>query len=302
MSEQQQNEVQAKLAELRQQVESLKQAVMLDEVEEELQAGRRESDQLGALMEGLRKASYAFADALQKSVTEAQSTWQTTAESMSTEIKSASDALKEDYVALLQQLTQAEAQAGNWLRSTTLTQDVSSGLQTLKDKVDQVSQALRARLSQQRATFEPLVQHLRDATWALQQFGASGIALQADENVLIASRAEWAQTGKGDDDPDGYLYVTNQRVIFEQSEKKGKFLGVFGGKKVQAELWAVPLAQITSLTTERKGIIGGKAMLTLTTAHADYPTLPLEIKGGFGNERMKKLLENAQNGHFGVPS
>ncbi len=302
MSEEQKNPTQDKLAELRQMVEGLKAAVTLADVADAVREGDRQNQQLSELLEGLRRAGYRFVDAVQQQVAQVQSTWQSVAKDMPAHINAEADALKESYAQLLSQLRDAEDNANNMMRFMALTKSVSDGVQALKDRVEAAVQSLRARFEGLLGTFEPLAKHLRDAAWALQQFGASGIELAGGEGVFIACKAEWAQTGKGGDDPDGFLYVTNQRIIFEQSEKKGKFFGVFGGKKVQSELWSVSLAQITSLETERKGIIGGKAMLTLATAHTDYPTLPLEIKGGFGNERMKTILEQAKLGNFSVPS
>jgi len=119
--------------------------------------------------------------------------------------------------------------------------------------------------------------------------------------VFIATKAEWASTGKGSDDPDGNLYVTNKRLIFEQNEKKGKFLGLFGGKQVQAALWDIALTDITGISTENKGFFGGKSMLMISTSHPEYAELPLEIKGGFGNERFAGLLERAKRGEFSIP-
>lgn len=249
----------------------------------------------------MRSAGYRFIDTVQYQATQVQSAWHAVAKDMPTHINAESDALKEHYAELLKQLRDAEDNASNMMRFMVLSKTIGDGTRALSDKIEASTKALNARFEGLLGAFAPLTQHLRDVAWSLQQFGASGIELGSGEAVFIASKAEWAQTGKDSDDPDGFLCVTNQRIIFEQSEKKGKFLGMFGGKKVQAELWSVPLAQLTAMTTERKGIIGGKAMLTLTTSHTDYPTLTLEIKGGFGNERMKTLPENAQAGNFGAP-
>ncbi len=116
------------------------------------------------------------------------------------------------------------------------------------------------------------------------------------------ARRNGQQPARHGDDPDGILYVTNKRLLFEQKEKQGKFLGVFGGKKVQNALWEVALAHLHTSEAERKGIIGGRAMLTLTfSSDASLPSITLEVKGGFGNERLERMLKLAQHGQFTPP-
>ncbi|MCA9912881.1 MAG: hypothetical protein KC496_06015 [Anaerolineae bacterium] len=63
---------------------------------------------------------------------------------------------------------------------------------------------------------------------------AASFQLKPGEGLYIAAEAEWTDDK---DKPDGYLFVTDQRMIFEQNEKTGKRLGMFGGKQTQEVLW-----------------------------------------------------------------
>ena len=85
--------------------------------------------------------------------------------------------------------------------------------------------------------------------------GAAALALAAP------AQAEWVATGKGGDDPDGIVYLTDQRLLFEQKEKTGKKLGLFGGKQTQELEWELPLNLIEKVQAENKGLFGGKDML-----------------------------------------
>ena len=57
---------------------------------------------------------------------------------------------------------------------------------------------------------------------------------------------------------DGVLYLTDRRVLFEQKERTGAFLGLFGGRNQQALTWAVALTDIEDVRAEDRGIFGVK--------------------------------------------
>lgn len=289
------------LENLRQQFTELQGKATLSEITSEIKEVDKTNGNIAKLLQSLGAAGYHFTNAAQERATQAQSAWQAIAESVPTQVSNAIVSIQPLLQQLNTQLSQASAAVSSPPIFNTLAKNVDASAQAVQAKIEEAVSHVRAGYEGAKESLETLESHLESVAWSLEQFKESGIELAGGEGVFIASKAEWAQTGKGSDDPDGFLYVTNQRIIFEQSEKKGKFLGLFGGKKVQNELWSVALSQITSLATERKGIIGGKAMLTLSTTHTDYPTLPIEIKGGFGNEHMKAIIEQAKLGNFSVP-
>ena len=61
--------------------------------------------------------------------------------------------------------------------------------------------------------------------WYLDQRDEASFPFLAGEALFLAAKAEWVATGKGKDDPDGILYLTDQRLVFEQKETTGKKAG-----------------------------------------------------------------------------
>lgn len=112
------------------------------------------------------------------------------------------------------------------------------------------------------------------------------------ENVVIADKAEWVATGQGKDDPDGVLFLTDQRLLFEQKEKTGKKLGLFGGQMQHELEWAIPLDQIAGVETEDKGLLGGKDMLMLRLQPgAQYGEITLKIKSADNAFWQRRLAQ-----------
>jgi gas vesicle protein len=161
-------------------------------------------------------------------------------------------------------------------------------LPAITEDVNDLEREIGAAKTRMRDRFERLQDNAEQATNELRKFNkylerkeAASFDFLAGESVFIADEAEWVATNNAKSDPDGVLYLTDQRLIFEQKETTGKTLGLFGGKKVQALQWALPLNQIGEATPENKGLFGGKDLVHLKLmSGAPYPQITVEVKGG----------------------
>lgn len=155
-------------------------------------------------------------------------------------------------------------------------------VEELEERIQATERKLTADLGTLPADASQAVDQLEDINWYLDQKDEASFKFLAGEALFLAAKAEWVATGKGKNDPDGILYLTDQRLIFEQKETTGKTLGLFGGKKVQEIEWEIPLHQITDVKAENKGFFGGKDMLyfTLKQGAPHAPQITVEVKGG----------------------
>lgn len=65
----------------------------------------------------------------------------------------------------------------------------------------------------------------RDLTWLED----ASFTLGDDEYLVMADEAEWVKTGNEQRDPNGILYLTDKRLLFEQKEVTEKRFGLMGG-------------------------------------------------------------------------
>lgn len=145
-------------------------------------------------------------------------------------------------------------------------------------------------------TFRQL-QEIREFVEAKEEASFSFIA---GENVFLVAKAEW---DNGGDKPNGVLFLTNQRFIFEQKEKTGKRFGLFGGKDTQGILWEAPLSSLQEVKTENKGFLGGKDMIELSFGSgASLPRVTVELKGGVSNKFWATEIKRLQRGDAGKDS
>jgi predicted nucleic acid-binding Zn-ribbon protein len=120
---------------------------------------------------------------------------------------------------------------------------------------------------------------IRQITHWLDRADEATVAWGPTEALVMAMEGEWVQTGKGRKDPDGMLYLTDQRLIFEQKEKVGGRLG-FGGEQVQEVLFETPIGAISEVRPEDKGLFGRTDLVHLTLSSGDYAEVTFEVKEG----------------------
>lgn len=136
------------------------------------------------------------------------------------------------------------------------------------------------------------VRQIAEINWFCDVKDEASFPFLANEALFLVATAEWIATGRGKQDPDGYLFLTDQRLLFEQNEKVGKKLGMFGGKKVQELEWEIPLHQVEAVEFENKGMFGGKDILHFTLkAGAPYPKISVEVKGRADNKFWVKQIQ-----------
>ncbi|MCZ7542212.1 MAG: hypothetical protein M5R40_01135 [Anaerolineae bacterium] len=132
-----------------------------------------------------------------------------------------------------------------------------------------------------------------EINWTLNQAEEASFTFQPNESPVIAAEAQWHV--QGGDSPEGVLYLTDQRLIFEQKEKKGGFLGI-GGQKVQDIAWEMPVGYIENAKSYDEGFFGRKDMIDLAlSASAPYGQLVVEVKKG-DNDWWLRQINRARTG------
>ncbi len=104
-----------------------------------------------------------------------------------------------------------------------------------------------------------VTKHLDEIDSMLNQIAEATFKLLPTECGIAAVKAVWCKTGKEQkDDPEGVLFLTDQRLLFEQKEeiatKKVLFV-VTEKKKVQTLQLESPVALVETVTPSRQGMM-----------------------------------------------
>lgn len=100
----------------------------------------------------------------------------------------------------------------------------------------------------------------------------------------MAVEAVWTRDGKEDgSDPKGVIYLTDQRLLFEQKQEIAtkKFLFITTAtEKVQKLLFETPVALVQDVTASKQGLFKNQDFIDLRLASgAPFPTAQFHLNG-----------------------
>jgi hypothetical protein len=138
--------------------------------------------------------------------------------------------------------------------------------------------------------------HLTQIHWALEQWSEAKIELGNDEDLVMAAPTRWDRESK--DDPEGVLYLTNNRLIFEQKEKVATKKVLFittASELVQQILIDQPLSGLDSVKAANKGLFGHHDFLEVQFSDSGLGAVPFHLDGQ-DSEEWAALVERAKSG------
>jgi len=116
------------------------------------------------------------------------------------------------------------------------------------------------------------------------------------ENLIMAVKARWDKEGK--DDPEGILYITNRRLVFERKEKVATKKILFittASELVQETLIDQALGDLGAWKAESKGLFGHQDFLQVQLPRLGDVALHLD---GQDSKEWASLLERARSGQI----
>jgi len=150
-------------------------------------------------------------------------------------------------------------------RVVTLKAEISA----LESKVSAVSESIHGTFDSLEDQVRQFAGHLDRVAWMLQQVAEASFRLLPTEAGIMAVRATWVKGGEeGSEDPQGVLYLTDQRLVFEQKQElvTKRTLFVVREKKIQQLGIEVPAALVDTVKATKRGLLGHEDHLELTFA------------------------------------
>lgn len=144
-------------------------------------------------------------------------------------------------------------------------QQLTPAVSTLESQASAAESEIRNRYNAFSTPITTLSDHLRHIDWMLAQIGEASFRLLANESIIGAVPAVWNR--EGNDDPQGALFLTDRRIIFEQKQDVAtkKFLFITTEKqRVQRVLYAVPLEQVKQALGVKRGLFNHEDYVDLT--------------------------------------
>jgi hypothetical protein len=231
----------------------------------------------GAVAE-VRQRGYAFRSFLEHKAEVLAEQWGAVDGEIKSWIANEAGSLEAELKRVGEQLASVEQQPAGTNRQQQAVEQFNSQIELLDERVKAAENRITALFEDLRRETNTASKQIDEIKWYLTQKDEASFTLLPGEALFMAAQAEWDDGGKK---PDGILFLTDQRLIFEQKEKTGKTFGMFGGQQVQQALWEAPVSSVEKVEAENKGFLGGKDMLHFKLgAGAPFAALTLELKGG----------------------
>jgi len=253
-----------KINNLQSQLNSMRSAVLMASLKDEIDDVNTTLNNLPSLIGKVRTAGHVFDADLEKKSDEMRGGWPQVRDNALSQISS-------NQYSLQNALQNAESELQNLINyqsnpdyALTIVSRSEGAIQSLQSQISAVNSAVRGSYDSFINEAKKIEQRVNTIQEMMNLVTAATFQLMPAEGVIAVVPGKLDKEGK--DDPKGYVFLTDQRILFEQNEEVAtkKVLFVATEKqKVQKLLVDMPLTQLEKVTASKKGMLGNEDHLDL---------------------------------------
>ena len=275
-------QVQNELNDLQSNLGDLQSSVRLTDIRDRVEDLGSTVSGLDQRIKSLREGGYAFRKEMEGQAKDLVKEWNKIAPGLKREIVSEADVLEKTLRPLESQLGLLAGERAMPKTLNSRVKRLQSQMKSLESRVESAEENIRGRYDQFSSGVNQLKSYLYKLEWMMNEIGEASFELLATESGIMAVKAVWAKEGKqSKSDPEGVLFLTDQRLIFEQKEKVAtkKVLFVATKKKlVQETLWDIPVVLVEGVKPHNEGFLNKDDYIELTlSSGAPFDQLHLHI-------------------------
>lgn len=278
LADQVRSEIQRLQSDLRDLQDRVRLSSIRDQVED-LQTAVSGMDQQIA---SLRSRGYAFEKELEGKAADFAVQWAKIAPKLESQLEREAQNMERSLRPLETQIAALAGKSGAPLALRSEATKLRSQVDALRGRVEAAERSIQGGYDKFSQSVNKVRFHLGKIEWMLKELSEASFELLATEAGIMAVKAIWAKDGKErKDDPEGVLYLTDQRLIFEQKEKIAtkKVLFIATEKElVQEKRWEAPVAIIEETKARKEGFMSKDDFIDIQLGDgAPYDTLSLHI-------------------------
>jgi hypothetical protein len=289
-------ELKSRLDRVRAEFNRLQDDVRLTSIEKQVGEMNGSLTALKTNLLALRTKGYVFSSYLERKIEVLQKKWT----AIHKDVLEAIDEAVQEMTQEARRVERTVDQAGRGKESHI--DRAEAAVETLSSKLKATSTAIKSRYSNVADTIAQTYEQLETVKWSFEQAEEACFQFLQGENLILAAEAEMPEDPDDKDAPEGVLYVTDRRVIFEQKQKVAtkKFLFITtNSEMVQKVLFEAYINHIEDVVAEdkRKMLVMSKALLHLQLSpEAEHKAGLFELKGGASNEDWDQLISRVTSG------
>ena len=232
------------------------------------------------LLESAREKGYVYQKDLDQMAYQVMDTWQGVRQQLVNTIPQQAAAFQGRLSPLGAQVASLNAVLGNPGAAAPLMANTSSQVNTLLNDLGQIEGSLQGLYGEIESQTYQLTSRLNSVHWMLGQLAEAKFNLADREDFYLAVQARWDQ--EGDDDPEGLLYLSNKRLIFERKEKvavKKVLFFTTAEELVHEVLIDQALENIKQVKAINKGLFGNQDFIEVEFSDPRLGVVPFHLNG-----------------------
>ena len=262
-----QEKLNSKMSSIRSKVQSLQSEVRLSGVIDQVEDLDSDVHKLPQRIQGLRTKGYVFGKGLEAKAQAYGKRWDQMQPQIRRQVEMQSPALTSELSMITARMGQLEAASTRPATGLPMAESFERTLETFEDKVTAARNAIQGMFDSFSSEINQVKGELDRIEWMLAQLAQACFKLLPTEGGIMAVKARYARDERMDkEDPKGVLYLTDQRLIFEQKEEVAtkKFLFIATEKEtVQKLILESPVAVVEKIETAKKGMFKNEDHITL---------------------------------------
>ncbi len=252
-------QISEEISTLQSKINSLQGSVQLAKARDAVEDVQTNVKGMAQRIAGLRTRGYVFEKDLEAQAQALVDLWALLYPNLQAQINQQAAVLAGSLRPIEMQMPQLASMAANPAVARGLLTSLQSAVDQLESKVSAVETTIEGMYDQFNNQVYAATKHLDDIDYLLTQLAEACFQLLPTEAGIAAVKAVWCKGGKEQKgDPEGVLYLTDQRLIFEQKEeiatKKVLFV-VTEKQKVQGLQFEAPVALVEKVDATKQGML-----------------------------------------------
>jgi hypothetical protein len=250
----------------------------------------------------LRDQGYVFDDELELKIKQNNANWQRIKPSIENDIRSYVNKLKTEMNQVDETMRRLKSLSASPVMAEPQIKRAKDSLDILSKNAKAANDAVSSRFSAIKNDVNAINTRLSAVEWMMNELHQASFKLMGVEAPVSALKVSWYHDGKeSKDDPEGILFLTDQRVIFEIHEKivKKKVLFVTTASEIERRVgFETILAHVERAEHFQEGALKGKSHLRLIfTSQGPYSQTQFRVNSGTNSE-FCRLISRIQSGEL----
>ena len=291
----------SEIRELQTKINTLQAGVQLTKERDAVEDVQTKVHGMAQRLAGLRTRGYVFEKDLETQAQTLVQSWSLLQPNVQAQINLQSSTLVNALRPIEMQMPQLASMASNPAMARGLLASLKSAVDQLESKVSAAERAINGMYDQFNNQVYAATRHLDDIDYMLKQMAEASFQLMPTEGGIAAVKAVWCKTGKEQKgDPEGVLFLTDQRLLFEQKEEvaKKKVLFVVTEKeKIQELKLETPVALVDKVETSKQGMLKNEDHIEIQF-HSGAPFQTAHFHIWKDNSTWQGLINRAKSKDF----